>query len=550
MVASRGVGRFTDLTARSTDILVVGAGPTGLALALFLRHQGVGVRLVERRPEAWRPSRAFVLHARTLELLRPTGVTDTLLRKGDPCADVRIHLGALSMPATLDRLPIGATPFPYVLLERQTDVESTLCEALLEEGVAVERATELIAARQGASSVRATLRRRGCDETVECLYVAGCDGSTSTVRQLAGIGWKGGPTRRSAVLADIDLEGDLEPGTAHAFPGCSGLLLLLPLGEQATWRLVAMQRSGVAPPAGFASGVEVGTAGLQALLDRGGLEARISGVAWSKVVPLQQRIAEHYRRGRLFLAGDAAHVHSPAGGEGMNTGIQDAANLGWKLAFAAQSVERSGDEPECLLDSYEQERLQVARQVLALTRAVSWAETGAGWASCQFGAAAAPLLSHLLPPLARRRRILGAMLRVLSQLWVSYPHSPLSLEEGKCGRARPGPGERAPDEQLVTAEGAVRLHELLSTPAVHVLLQRDAPDLAQLAAPKVKLHRVTSWPGSGMVVLRPDGHVGLRSSHADHETLRRWLAILGTPWGSPPDPTLGVRRILERPADA
>jgi 2-polyprenyl-6-methoxyphenol hydroxylase-like FAD-dependent oxidoreductase len=255
------------------------------------------------------------------------------------------------------------------------DVEKVLAEALADRGTEIERGTELTGLRGRPDGVRAILRSPATAEEALFGFVVGCDGPASTVRAQAGIGWPGRTYPVEVVLADAELEGDLAGDAARVVPGQRGLVFAFRLGEQATWRLLATRAatSGQSLPGQF--GPMVPVAEVQALIDEAGLGMRIAELAWSSRVTLQRRVAEAFRRGRLYLAGDAAHAYSPATGQGMNAGIQDALNLGWKLAFAAA---QPGDGH--LLDSYDRERRPVARQVLAMTHVAFWAE-----ASCWTG---------------------------------------------------------------------------------------------------------------------------------------------------------------------
>jgi 2-polyprenyl-6-methoxyphenol hydroxylase-like FAD-dependent oxidoreductase len=508
------------------DILVVGAGPTGLALALQAHDHGARVRVVERRPEAFRPSRALIVHPRTLEVLRSLGVVDALLARADISPRVRLHLGARMVQVRLTEFALPDTAFPHLTLLRQMDLETVLGRALADRGLRIERGTELIGlcdSGDRAHGPRVTLRSGAAVEESTCGLVAGCDGSGSTVRTLAGIDWRGGPYRQEVVLADVELDGDLAPGVAHVAAGRSGLVFIFAIGERATWRLLATRPAGDGLLPFGQPGPPVPVHELQRLLDDAKLGARITDLGWSSQVRLQHRLAARYRQGSLFLAGDAAHVHSPAGGQGMNTGIQDAINLGWKLAFAPLSSDR-----EVLLDSYEQERRPVARHVLALTDLAFWAESATQPLASFLRGTLAPLGAPALPLLLSRRRLIAHGVRMLSQLRVNYRGSPLSMEGTPRSRGRPRSGDRLPDATVTSGERRVRLHELTARPGVHVLLHRDAPEpVANRYGPLVHFHRLTSAPGSGVLAVRPDCYVGLRSRTVDDAQLAGWLTRLG-----------------------
>ncbi|MGZ4471066.1 MAG: FAD-dependent monooxygenase [Nocardioidaceae bacterium] len=511
---------------RQEDVLVVGAGPTGLTTALVAHAHGATVRVVERRPEQFRPSRAMILHPRTLECLRPFGVTGDLLDRADLAPRARLHLGGRQVTADLGDVGLPDTAFPHLTLLRQMDVEEVLADALARRGVAVERGTTLVGvspAAPGRPQVQATLRRDGRTERAGCHFLVGCDGPASTVRAATGIGWRGGPYREEVVLADVELAGDLEPGVLHVVAGRPGLVFVFALGEGATWRVLATRPAHRTDVPFGQPGAPVPAAEVQQILDGAGLGARVTGLVWSAQVRLQHRLADSFRDGRLFLAGDAAHAHSPAAAQGMNNGILDATNLGWKLAFAAGSP---GHEE--LLASYEQERRPVARQVLALTHLVFFAEASTHPLPSFLRGTLVPLAAPAAPLLLRQRPLLAQVVRLLSQRWVRYRHSALSVDGRPAYDGGPRPGDRLPDAD-VTVDGALlRQHELTARPGVHVLLSRDA---AALDVPRlgrhVCVHRDESRPGRGLLAVRPDGHVGFRCGEADATQLVGWLDLVG-----------------------
>jgi 2-polyprenyl-6-methoxyphenol hydroxylase-like FAD-dependent oxidoreductase len=517
----------------ATDILVAGAGPAGLTLALQAHDHGAVVRVIDRRPEAARPSRALILHPRTLEVLRPLGVTQALLARADIAPRADLRLGSRVVRVTLAGLALPDTAFPHLSLIRQTDVERVLAQALADRGVRVEHGTELAGVRDGPDDVRAIVRSPARTEEIRSGFVAGCDGPASTVRAQAGIGWPGRQYPVEVILADAELDGDLADDAACVVAGRRGLLFLFRLGEQAPWRLLATRPAGSDPLPPGQFGPPVPAAELQALMDQAGLGAQLTGLAWSSRIRLQHRVADRFRHGRLFLAGDAAHAYSPATGQGRNAAIQDAANLGWKLAFAAA---RPGRGP--LLDSYDAERRPVARQVLAMTRLAFWAEASTGPVASAFRGRLAPLAAPVVPALIGRRRLVAEGIRLLSQLRVSYRDSPLSVEGTPRRPGGPRAGDRLPD-QLVTAAGrSIRLHDLLARPGVHILLDRDADRPGRLPSGRlVNVHRLASVPGRGLIAVRPDGYVGFRCQAADVGQVTAWLTRLGAwPPGTPAGP--------------
>jgi 2-polyprenyl-6-methoxyphenol hydroxylase-like FAD-dependent oxidoreductase len=507
----------------TADILVVGAGPTGLALALQAHDHGAAVRIIDRRPETARPSRALILHSRTLEVLRPLGVTQALLGRADTAPTVDVQLGSHITRVTVADLALPDTAFPHLSLIRQLDVERVLAEALTSRGVEVERGTEMAEVRTCAGGVQAILQSPTMREEALFAFVAGCDGPASTVRAQAEIGWPGRTYPVEVVLADAELDGDLASDAARVIAGQRGVVFAFRLGERATWRLLATRAAvaGQSPPGQL--GPPVPLAEVQELLDEAGLGAQITELAWSSRIRLQRRVADTFRRGRLYLAGDAAHAYSPATGQGMNAGIQDAANLGWKLAFAAAQPTDGR-----LLDSYNRERRAIARQVLAMTNIAFWAEASQRPVPSALRSRLAPLVVSLASEGTGRTRLAAELVRMLSQLGVSYRHSPLALEGTPRRRGGPRAGDRLPDQLVRSAGRTIRLHELLAAPGVHILLDRDAELPGTVPQGRfTSIHRLTSSPGRGLIAVRPDGYIGFRSRTTETRQLVGWLEWLG-----------------------
>ena len=514
--------------AIDTDVLVVGAGTTGLTLALQAHDHGARVRVLERREECFRPSRALIVHPRTLEVLRPLGVTDALLARGDPAPSVQLHLRGREVRAELAHFPMADTAFPHLLIEAQASVEAVLSEALAARGVEVERRAELVDVYRETGGAWAKVRRSGREELVACRYVAGCDGPASLVRRAAGVGWRGGTYRQEVVLADVELDADLAPGVAHVVAAPGGVLFLFPLGERATWRLLSTRGGRGSDGCAGQPGGPVPVEDLQAFMRHAGLPARVAHVAWSARVFLDHRLATAYRAGPLFLVGDAAHVHSPAGGQGMNTGIQDATNLGWKLAFAGMTAARGGSVLDSLLDSYQTERRPVAHRVVALTHLLFWAEAGTSPVASFIRARLVPAAAPILPLLLRRPRLMADGVRVLSGLGLGYRTGPICLQGDRPSRHGPRPGARLADQGVTVKGRPYRLHALIARPGVHLLLEHQAPwPSCELRSPYIHTHRVEDWPGRGVVAVRPDGYVGYSSAITDSKEIRSWLSTIG-----------------------
>jgi 2-polyprenyl-6-methoxyphenol hydroxylase-like FAD-dependent oxidoreductase len=446
-----------------------------------------------------------------------------LLAAADVAPQVDLHLGSRVQRVQLGNLALPETAFPHLTLMRQQEIETILVRALADCGIKVEWGVEFTELLQGSDGVRTALQSATVAETPEFDFVAGCDGPDSTLRRIAGIGWPGGGYSDEIVLADLELDAELPGGVAHMGVGRNGVLLVFALGERATWRmLVSRPAENDRLPFGH-PGPPVGAAELQARLNSAGLDARIVRLAWSARYPLQHRVAERLGLGRLYLAGDAAHAFSPATGQGMNTGIQDALNLGWKLAFAGRATDSVG-----LLNSYEQERLPAARRVLVLSHLAFWLEAGSGRAPSILRGVLAPLGAPAIRVLLGRKLLVAELVRCVSQLRAGYSNSPISEEALPQRKEGPSTGQWLPNASVIADGQRAQLHALLARPGVHVLLDRDAARFNRLVlGPYVDVHRLESTSGSGVVAVRPDGYVGFRSKRLDVEQLQAWLLRLG-----------------------
>jgi 2-polyprenyl-6-methoxyphenol hydroxylase-like FAD-dependent oxidoreductase len=342
----------------TTDVVIVGAGPTGLALACVLASKGISFVLVERLAEGANTSRAAVIHARTLEVLEELEVTDQLRAEGHvvPRFTLRDRDHVL-VTLRFDRLP---TRYPYTLMIPQNITEAILLARLRELGSDVCRPFEVNDLQQDADGVSATVSAGDRQpQTIRGRYLIGADGMHSTVRERAGVAFKGGAYEQSFALADVRMSWPLSADEVRLFLSPDGLVVVAPL-PGGRYRVVATMDDAPEHP---------GIADMQSILDtRGPMTGatRIEEIVWSSRFRVHHRVVDRYRAGRILLAGDAAHVHSPAGGQGMNTGIQDAVALGHVLAEVL-----GGRADESRLDQYERTRRPVAQRVVAFTDRVT-----------------------------------------------------------------------------------------------------------------------------------------------------------------------------------
>jgi 2-polyprenyl-6-methoxyphenol hydroxylase-like FAD-dependent oxidoreductase len=523
------------------DVLIVGAGPTGLTLAAQLRAFGASIRIVDRQLDRVHESRALAMQPRTLEVLRGLGVTRELLERGNDAVWVQLHAGGRAVRVRLFGLGLDDTAYPFLLFVSQAETEAILNDHLAAHGVQVERGVELVTFHADPDGVTCTLRHaHGRTEQVHSRHLVGCDGAHSIVRRQAGIPFAGGAYPQTFALADLEVDGGLDADTAHAFLGQEGLVLFFPLGRPASWRLLAMHPTlqGRREP-GRPSLEE-----LQTLSDRfTGGRLRLRDPVWRTYFRLQHRNANSYRAGRVFLAGDAAHVHSPAGAQGMNTGIQDAWNLGWKLALTARGVAN-----EALLDSYDAERRPVGRLVVRFTdRAFAVATS----TNPVLRAIRTRLVPRVLPLALRCNPGLAYGFRTISQLGIGYRHSPAVQDGRPAPRRGPRAGDRLPDARVARDGQECWLGEALAQPGFHLLLCGHPGDWdpGQLAAVRARhagtlaVHHLSREAAPGALhdidgqafarlgvadtahyLIRPDGHVGYCCAGTDLDGLQRYLS--------------------------
>jgi 2-polyprenyl-6-methoxyphenol hydroxylase-like FAD-dependent oxidoreductase len=500
------------MNSHATAVLIVGAGPTGLTLACDLARRRIPFRLIDAAPEPFRGSRGKGTQPRSLEVLDDLGVVDELLQDGRFHLPIRFH-GADGSQEDIDmhagRHPRPDVPYASSMIIPQWRVEKAIRERMLALGGQVEYGVSLIAIDQDAEGISATLAHAdGHTETLRSAYLVGCDGGRSTTRKLAGIAFDGETIEAHRMLVGDVSATALDRDHWHTWRGKDGMLALCPLPGTQQFQFQA------------AVGPEMSEEPSLALFQRlvqersGRQNIVLSEVTWMSLWRANVRMVDRYRSGRLFLAGDAAHVHSPAGGQGMNTGIQDAYNLSWKLA----AVWRGADA--ALLDTYQEERLPVARALLGLS-------------------------STLHAQTYQSQRIATRRGEETLQLGIHYRHASLSRELREEPAAVQA-GDRAPDAPgLRDARGEHRLFDFFRGPRATVLVfgdgweatldvlrqhHGDALNIVAIdnAVSDVQGHAAAAYGvlAPTLFVVRPDGYVGLATQDRSAAAVQAYLSRL------------------------
>jgi 2-polyprenyl-6-methoxyphenol hydroxylase-like FAD-dependent oxidoreductase len=496
-----------------SDVLIVGAGPTGLVLALWLAKFGLKPRIIDKTAEPGTTSRALAVHARTLELYRQLDLADAVIERGHKVPAVNLWVGG-EREARVSFEDIGAdiTPYPFLHIFPQDEHERLLLARLGAMGVSVERGTELVDYRDQGERIIARLRGPAGDETdCEAAYIAGCDGAHSTVRQTMGTGFPGGAYRQVFYVADVEAAGPPVDGELHVDLDEADFLAIFPLVGQGRARLIGTVREERAEHAESLTFEDVSGRAIQHL------KVQVEKVNWFSHYRVHHRVSEHFRKGRAFLLGDAAHVHSPAGGQGMNTGIGDAINLGWKFHGVI-----SGRFPEMLLDTYEPERIAFARRLVQTTDRVFAGATAEGWLADLIRTRIVPVL---IPAAAKFDALREWMFRTVSQVTINYRHSRLS--RGVAGRLHGG--DRLP---WISDEGLDN-YRPLAAPVwqVHVYGKASPELTAWCEAHGLPLH-VFRWRPSctdagmtenALYLLRPDTYIALAETASPTEALSRYF---------------------------
>jgi 2-polyprenyl-6-methoxyphenol hydroxylase-like FAD-dependent oxidoreductase len=496
------------------DVLVVGAGPTGLVLALWLTKLGVRARIIDKTAQPGTTSRALAIQARTLELYRQLDLADAVVARGHKVPAVNLwSKGARAVRIPFDTIGAGLTAYSFFEIFPQDEHERLLIARLKDMGVAVERQTELLNFTDDRGGVVARLRTPDGDERCETHFIAGCDGARSLVRETMRTGFPGGTYRQIFYVADVRGTGPAFNGELHIDLDEADFLAVFPLAGEGRARLIGTVRDERADRADTMTFEDVSGRAME------NLKVEVDAVNWFSTYHVHHRVTDHFRKGHAFLLGDAAHIHSPAGGQGMNTGIGDAINLAWKLAAVV-----SGRAADRLLDSYESERIGFARRLVATTdRAFSLATAEGGFADLL----RTRIVPFLLPKIVDFSFAREYLFRTVSQITLNYRDSPLS--EGSAGDVHGG--DRLP---WVCVDGKDNFEPLSAGNwQIHVYGAADAALSAWCRKRRVGLHQF-AWNAAhdeaglarnAAYLLRPDTYVAVAGGTAD--TFERYLSGLG-----------------------
>jgi 2-polyprenyl-6-methoxyphenol hydroxylase-like FAD-dependent oxidoreductase len=495
-----------------SEVLIVGAGPTGLVLALWLNKMGVNVRIIDKTEGPGTTSRALAVQARTLELYRQLDLTDALLEQGHKVPGINLWVRAQrATRVSFETIAAGLTPYgPFIFPQDQH--ERLLLERLAAVGVTVERRTELVGFKADADGVTATLRGAdGQEEVCTAAYLAGCDGARSIVRQGIAVGFPGGTYEQLFYVADVDAAGPALDGELHIDLEEADFLAVFPLKGHGRARLVGTVRGDRAAHPDTLHFDDVSARAI------GNLKVDVHAVNWFSTYRVHHRVTDHFRKGRVFLLGDAAHIHSPAGGQGMNTGIGDAINLAWKLKSVL-----SGCAPDRLLDTYETERSAFARKLVATTDRGFTLATAEGRTADFIRTRIVPIVVPALFKLEVAREYLFS---AVSQIVIAYRDSALSA--GKAGALHGG--DRLPWAKAANSDN----FDTLATTGwqLHVygtlgarLSDWCASRLAVHAFAWEPAHETAGFSRDGMYLVRPDAYVALAATEQDPALIERYLA--------------------------
>ena len=512
-----------------TDVLLVGAGPTGLMLANQLARRGLRPLIIDRHPGPSLQTRALGVQARTLEIYAKMGLAEQAIELGKRGNGAHLwsegqQIGAVSLSDAGSK----QTPYPYILVLGQDDNERLLGDLLRKWDIAVQWNTELVGLAQEDGRVTVKVRRQdGTLAEIEVAWVAGCDGAHSAVRGLNAIEFEGAEYEHVFFVADTQATGSMVPDELNVYLWRTGFHLFFPMRGIDHWRLV-----GILPPQMRAEEGLTFDDVIPAVRQEAGAELNFIKCSWFSTYRIHHRRAVRFRKDRCFLLGDAAHIHSPVGAQGMNTGLQDAYNLAWKLALVVRQRADVG-----LLDSFEAERIPVAQRLLDTTDRAFLLVASDSWLAGLFRTR---ILARIMAFAMGVDRIRTLAFRTISQIGISYRDGPLSESTAALPGTAPRAGDRFPWLRL-KLEGAgepVDVFAQCDDTRFNLIVigqprpPQDMPALGEL----LRVHVVASDPANdrelvraqipqpSFYLLRPDGHVGLAGARFDAALAARYVS--------------------------
>lgn len=495
-----------------TDVLIVGAGPVGLTMACYLHFHGVRFRIIDKNSHGTETSNAIGLQSRTLELLNTLGIADELVKSGNKLSNFHIQSNKKALANW--NLHLIDSIYPYMLSVSQKITEHALLSYLSEAKISIERQTELITIDQNDSHIDIRMKTPEGEAMLRSKYISACDGYHSTVRDLSDIAYEGEDIPLNMLIMDAPLE--WSSTKTHGYTAFTDTLSVILLPLENSWRIIADVAN--APEFHCKSKEQPTEATFQRILDLTMNEKiKVKKALWASKFLIHERLARHYKKGRVFLTGDAAHAHSPAGGQGMNTGMQDAVNLAWKLAFVLK-----GHAKEALLNSYERERRPVAKEIIRFSGLL----TRFGTLRNKYLIMIRDFFAARLSKLSFLQKRFGA---TVSELEVNYRGSDLSR-----GRKRAGlkPGDRMPkktwdlkehmDKHFLSAIGKKfilldfhrqneRLFSDYSETVYHVKVPSQANEIA----------KIFGMENGGYALIRPDQYISYMGNNLNE--IRRFL---------------------------
>lgn len=509
-----------------TEVLIIGAGPTGLSLAAQLVRYGIDFVIIDRKEGVTELSKALAVHARTLEIYDQLGLAHEAVRRGAVVNHVAMmHEGKILADVDFSSVGENLSPFPFVLTLEQSKNEELLDEFIKHNNKNVRWQTEIINIAQTEAFVTATVKTAdGAEETIEAKYAVGCDGASSPTRRFLNLDFEGSTDARLFYVADVEMQAELNHETLHLVFGADSFVLLFPMQGGNHWRLV-----GNLPEFEENTNEDFKYEQIEAKVKNlAQFDLDITQVKWFSTYKVHTRYARKFSEGRVFLAGDAAHIHTPAGGQGMNTGIQDAYNLAWKIAYVLRF-----NAATSLLETYNEERLENAVRLLKTTDEAFEFGAGEEWYYRFFREKLLPNLAQFLLKFKTAKQFIFPL---ISQIGISYDKDILS-RHNPAETFRVKAGNRFP---YFTLDGGASIYEFLSTAKCHLVIFNDGTfDLSQIAdeittkySALVDVKIIPLYPNLAdlfgspktfSVFTRPDGHIGFITAENPLEKLHLYL---------------------------